>query len=249
VLRLSFLPNGTQLVSAASNGVLKLWNIRTSDCANTFDKHQDKIWCVDVADGQLLTCGSDCQLVLWKDTTDQYEIDKSNLAMTVLKAEGQIDRLAKGGRLYDGLSLGLSLKYQSKMRKLIEDYGKTFLENLVGTDAKNDEVSPKTNLLNSDSLGKWIRSLSMEELSNLVGYITQWNCNAKSSLIASGLLKSILTNFGPETLTKVEGFNTLCNAFCSYAERHTQRIDSLIERSYLLDLILKWDGYSINSLN
>jgi len=32
------------LVSAASDGLIKLWTIKTSECVATMDAHQSKVW-------------------------------------------------------------------------------------------------------------------------------------------------------------------------------------------------------------
>ena len=48
-LRLRFHPRDTvrmwvlQLLSAGGDGLLKLWNVRTTECVNTFDEHEGKV--------------------------------------------------------------------------------------------------------------------------------------------------------------------------------------------------------------
>ena len=32
-----------QLVSSGADGLLKLWNVRSTECLNTFDAHEDKV--------------------------------------------------------------------------------------------------------------------------------------------------------------------------------------------------------------
>ncbi len=43
VLRVDFLSAGMQLVSSASDGLVKLWNIREEACVRTLDGHEDKV--------------------------------------------------------------------------------------------------------------------------------------------------------------------------------------------------------------
>jgi U3 small nucleolar RNA-associated protein 13 len=43
VLRVAFVTSGMQLISASSDGLLKLWNIKTGECVNTFEGHTDKV--------------------------------------------------------------------------------------------------------------------------------------------------------------------------------------------------------------
>jgi U3 small nucleolar RNA-associated protein 13 len=46
VLRAEFISHGMQLVTAGADGLLKLWNIKTSECMATFDEHNGRIWTV-----------------------------------------------------------------------------------------------------------------------------------------------------------------------------------------------------------
>lgn len=50
MLALSFVSAGTQLLSTGSDGLLKLWSVKTSECLNTFDEHEDKVWALAAAD-------------------------------------------------------------------------------------------------------------------------------------------------------------------------------------------------------
>lgn len=43
MLRVSFLSVGTQLLTSGADGLVKLWNVRSAECTNTFDAHGDKV--------------------------------------------------------------------------------------------------------------------------------------------------------------------------------------------------------------
>lgn len=43
VLQVEFLNQDLQLVSTASDGLLKSWNVRTEECFGTMDNHEDKV--------------------------------------------------------------------------------------------------------------------------------------------------------------------------------------------------------------
>ncbi len=36
---------GVQLLSSGADGLVKLWNVRSTECLNTFDGHEDKVRC------------------------------------------------------------------------------------------------------------------------------------------------------------------------------------------------------------
>jgi U3 small nucleolar RNA-associated protein 13 len=43
VLRVDFLSHGMQLVTSASDGLVKLWNVKDEECVKTLDNHEDKV--------------------------------------------------------------------------------------------------------------------------------------------------------------------------------------------------------------
>ncbi|XP_039275258.1 transducin beta-like protein 3 [Nilaparvata lugens] len=60
VLRVEFLSRGLQLVSVGSDGLMKLWCIKSSECMATFDQHDGKVWALAVSkDEQVLVTGGD----------------------------------------------------------------------------------------------------------------------------------------------------------------------------------------------
>jgi WD40 repeat protein len=43
VLRVAFVTAGMQLLTTSSDGLMKLWTIKSNDCVGTFDAHTDKV--------------------------------------------------------------------------------------------------------------------------------------------------------------------------------------------------------------
>ena len=37
------VPGVVQLVSSGADGLMKLWSVRSTECLNTFDGHEDKV--------------------------------------------------------------------------------------------------------------------------------------------------------------------------------------------------------------
>ncbi|KAL5215921.1 hypothetical protein ABZP36_007322 [Zizania latifolia] len=81
VLRASFLSRGTQFVSCgkkkhgtfSSDGLVKLWTIKTNECISTYDKHDGKVWTLALGrkTEMLATGGTDavlnlCMTAPWK---------------------------------------------------------------------------------------------------------------------------------------------------------------------------------------
>ncbi|KAG1688003.1 Transducin beta-like protein 3 [Nymphon striatum] len=72
VLKIAFLTRGMQLLSSASDGLLKLWNIRQDECVKTLDGHEGKVWTLAITSDEnfLMTGAADSSIILWKDTTE-----------------------------------------------------------------------------------------------------------------------------------------------------------------------------------
>ena len=43
MLRVDFLTRGMQMVSCASDGLVKIWNVKDEECATTLDGHEEKV--------------------------------------------------------------------------------------------------------------------------------------------------------------------------------------------------------------
>lgn len=82
------LPFTCQLVSSGSDGLIKLWTIRTNECESTMDGHDDKIWALDLSPcgTSLFSGGADSKIAVWRDTTKERddavrEAEEQNILM------------------------------------------------------------------------------------------------------------------------------------------------------------------------
>ncbi len=76
MLKVHFLNHGNQLISTGSDGLVKLWSIKSNECVGTFDEHDDKLWalCVSKDETKFVSGGADGKLIVWKDVTEEiYE--------------------------------------------------------------------------------------------------------------------------------------------------------------------------------
>lgn len=55
VLQIEFLNRDMQLASSASDGLLKLWNVRSEECVATMDNHEDKVSPTELRNSTSLT--------------------------------------------------------------------------------------------------------------------------------------------------------------------------------------------------
>ena len=80
---------------------------------------------------------------------------------------------------------------------------------------------------------------SEEQIVQVLGYVRTWNTNAKTSTEAQAVLHAILTHVPTTKLQKCSGVVELIDGLVAYTERHFQRIDQLVQQSFLVDHSLK----------
>ncbi len=53
---------------SGSDGLLKLWDIKTSTCVKSIDAHEGKIWGMSASTDEnlLVTCASDSSVTIWR---------------------------------------------------------------------------------------------------------------------------------------------------------------------------------------
>lgn len=75
MLRVDFLTSGMQLVSSGSDGLLKIWTIKTNECDTTLDNHTEKVWALAVRKDQkfIASGGADSVVNFWEDVTREEQ--------------------------------------------------------------------------------------------------------------------------------------------------------------------------------
>lgn len=75
MLRVDFLTSGMQLVSSGSDGLLKIWTIKTNECDTTLDNHTEKVWALAVRKDQkyIASGGADSVVNFWEDITREEQ--------------------------------------------------------------------------------------------------------------------------------------------------------------------------------
>uniref|UniRef100_K3WQG2 U3 small nucleolar RNA-associated protein 13 C-terminal domain-containing protein n=1 Tax=Globisporangium ultimum (strain ATCC 200006 / CBS 805.95 / DAOM BR144) TaxID=431595 RepID=K3WQG2_GLOUD len=86
-----------------------------------------------------------------------------------------------------------------------------------------------------DIFAQVITSLDDEQLKTLLDWVRDWNTNAKHSAICQVLISSMLRELPPAKLKTLDSMGKTLEALIAYSERHFQRIDRMLQKSYLVD--------------
>ncbi|KAM9966277.1 hypothetical protein ACTFIR_006482 [Dictyostelium discoideum] len=225
VLKASFISFGMQIVSVASEGLIKLWNIKTNECLNTFEGHESKIWALSVAKDQerFITGGSDSKLIAWKDHTEiELEIQKKKEENQVLYKQ-HLDTAIRKKDYYSALKLALVL---DQPRQTLNIFNSMYY----------DDQS-----IGESVIQGCIGRLSPNEVVKCLRFIRDWNTNSKFVSISQIVLNSIITSFKPDELSKlsVGEMPKLLESIIPYTDRHFQRIDKMLQKTYLIDFTIQ----------
>ena len=107
VLKVHWVSRCLQLVSSGSDGLIKLWAVKTSECSLTLDAHEDKVWALDVSEHaggvELLSGSADSVMVRWRDCTEEVAEKGAAEAALRLEQEQELSNAVFAGQARDWL--------------------------------------------------------------------------------------------------------------------------------------------------
>ncbi len=141
----------------------------------------------------------------------------------------------------NALLLALSMNQPGRLLKIFQS-----------AEQMAQDAAAVESLTGSPAIDEVVRTLTREELLQLLAHIRNWNANAKTSPTAQRVLYAILRlrPYGDIALTNgVEprslmdkkdspNLDELLSGLIPYTERHINRLDRLIHESYVIDLVI-----------
>lgn len=122
-------------------------------------------------------------------------------------------------------------------------------------DVMEARADDNESITGSADVDKVISEMTPEHLEKLLGYIRDWNTNAKHSHVAQTVLHAILSLHSPEQLVELSNAKEvsrtldvlpllitseqIIDGLLPYTDRHYQRIDDLITQSFIVDYTLQ----------
>ena len=183
-MKVGFITAGLQLLSCGSDGVIKLWNIKTNECVNTFDNHEDRIWSLATKnDGdEFVSGGSDSIINFWKDYTEIEEEEAAQQRENKILQEQQLSNFLREKQYKRAILIAFELDQPNRIYNLL------------------DELIDSKNIKEIDSI---LSDLPRNHLVKCLFYIRDWNTNAKQSQLAHIVLNRILNLYPPADLSKL----------------------------------------------
>ncbi|CAB1108406.1 unnamed protein product [Ectocarpus sp. CCAP 1310/34] len=256
VLSVAFVSAGAQVVSGGADGLVKVWTVRSDECEATLDAHTDKVWALttaaapavrrhrdeeEVVEGEegpnagivVVSGGADSVINVWKDVTAREEEKVIAERENALLKEQELYNRLRNKEYGPAIALALELKRPQKLWGVLRDAMTEGMgEGGEGAPAGGDD---ETTEMASRRLDEHVSSWTMDTISQCLGYCRDWNTNARKAVVVHALVGSILRCVSITSLKELPGCAELVRVLLPYSERHFQRLDRLLQSSYLVE--------------
>lgn len=219
-----------QLLSCGADGLIKLWDYKQGEIIKSLDNHDQRIWAMDLKnDGEYFTTAdADGKLSFWTDNTEEEVKLKELQAKEKIEQEQSLSNYIKNKDWSNAFLLALTLDHSMRLYNVIKSS--------IETNEDKDSIIGLFSLENTISL------LDDGQLVKLFKKIRDWNVNFKFFEISQKLLNVVLNNFAVDKLTEVPGLMKIMESIIPYNERHYNRIEEMVEQTYVLD-------YTVEQMN
>ncbi|KAG5417747.1 utp13 [Candida metapsilosis] len=226
-----FNPQSPQLISCGADGLVKIWDYKSGEEIKTLDNHDNRIWAMALRDDkgdEFITADADGKVTTWTDNTAEEVRLRELAAKDKVEQEQSLSNFVKNQDWSNAFLLALTLNHSMRLYHVI----KSCIE------ANEDEESS----IGSFQLEETISQLNNDQLVVLFKKIRDWNVNFKFFEISQSLIHVILQHFAIDSLIEVPGLMKIIDSIIPYNERHYNRLDDLIEQTYVLD-------YTVEQMN
>ena len=229
-------------------------------CINTFDKHNGKIWTLDVSDNyageqKIMTGANDSTLYIWEDATVEEEIKIKDEANKKILDQQQLNNLMRQKRYLEAAKLAFDLNLKKGFINILETlvnlYNNTttfiFSDDI---DELEDREQEQEKGLEYESLKDIVIYCLNKDVRSFILIVRDLNTTAKYAKIAQEMLNIVVNNIDPDNLCelgkkcKKEGDNDKTFAenieiLLAFSERNFERMRKYVKKSYFLDFVLK----------
>ncbi|KAI6359698.1 hypothetical protein MCOR25_006965 [Pyricularia grisea] len=206
-----------QFASAGGDGLVKVWDANTGECAATLDNHTDRVWALavkpgsqrgssdsedvdmdgdsneQVGDAPVLASGSaDSTITFWRDTSSMTQLAAAKAADELVEKEQELQNHMRAGHYREAIVLALQLNHPGRLLSLF----KTVMEE--GSNPATAEMrleEDRRSLTGRAAVDEVIATLSDEQLSVLLLRLRDWNANARTAPVAQRILSVVVRSY------------------------------------------------------
>ena len=246
VLKLAWLPyrpvdardkRGPQVVSAAGDGLVKIWDSATGDVMSTLDNHTDRVWALTTnsTTGTLISGGADSIISFWEDTTSATLEAVTTAETERVELDQKLQNYAYAGNYREAITLALQMDQPGRLFTLLKTVTET-------------EVPDEGSLTGLNAVDDVLATLADEQLYKLLLRLRDWNTNVRSAPVAQKILWAVVKSYPAARLASIKpagrvgakgSLKDVIDAIRAYSERHYKRVEELVDESYLLDFTLR----------
>ncbi|TMS15551.1 Transducin beta-like protein 3 [Larimichthys crocea] len=133
-----------------SDGLVKLWTIKTNECVKTLDAHQDKVWGLHGSrkDDKMVTGSADSNITVWLDVTEVELAEEQAKQEDQILKQQELSNLLHEKKYLKALGLAISLDQPHtvltviKAIRQVEDSSELLEEDGVETSSGSERVAP-----------------------------------------------------------------------------------------------------------
>lgn len=222
VQRCLFMSKASQVVTSGADGLVKVWDIGEGECTTTLDNHNNRLWALDTKDDgmNLLSADADGYITFWTDNTDQLLLEREENEKMKVEQEQSLKNYINQNDWSNAFLLALSLEHLMRVYNVIK-----------ASIAANQDPEYTLGL---QSLETTMRLLDTTQLLSLLKKVRDWNINFKQFEIAQKVLSVVLDDVQLESAD----IRKIVDLIIPYNERHYQRLDDMLEETYMLDYVI-----------
>ncbi|KAJ4301053.1 U3 small nucleolar RNA-associated protein 13 [Kalmusia sp. IMI 367209] len=246
VLKLAWIPyrpidardkRGSQVASAAGDGLVKVWDSSSGEAMSTLDNHTDRVWALTahLTTGALISGGADSIITFWKDTTSSTLEAATTAETERVELDQKLQNYAFAGNYREAITLALQMDQPGRLLSLFKSVVET-------------ETPDEGSLSGLTAVDEVIASLADEQLYKLLLRLRDWNTNVRTAPVAQKILWVVVKSYPASHLASLKptgkvgakgSLKDVLAAIKAYSERHYKRVEDLVDESYLLDFTLR----------
>lgn len=222
VQRCQFMNKNTQLVTSGADGLVKVWDISEGECTVTLDNHNNRLWALDLKeDGlDLLSADADGFITFWVDNTEQLLLEREENEKLKVEQEQSLSNYINQNDWSNAFLLALTLEHLMRVYNVVKAS--------IGANQDPELV------VGLKALETTMQELQSTQLISLLKKIRDWNINFKQFEIAQKVLSVVLDFIDTESAEMRKAMDLII----PYNERHFQRLDDMLEETYILDYVI-----------